>query len=94
MKGLKKLVATIKNTISGMGKIARKDKVTVSADARGIYIDVKGYSSANGGEIIMLENWGGQLRVHIWADINIEDPSHTINLERAKESAILTSLKK
>jgi len=83
---MKKLEAIINDEYE-CSKI-RKDKVTVTADERGVYIKVKGYSCANSDEIIMLENYGGKLRLHIWADIKEEDPSHTIDLEGAKERKV------
>jgi len=36
---------------------------------------------------IWLEVYQGKLRVHIWADVNKEDPTHSIDLEVARETA-------
>ena len=82
---MKKLVATIRDESETLATM-RKDKITVTADARGVYIAVKGYCDANGGdEIIMLENYGGKLRLHIWGDVKDCEPNYTIDLEKAKE---------
>lgn len=81
---MKKLNGVIKDD-AGLDTIIRKDKVTLKIDQRGAYIAVKGYEDGSGGdEIIMLENYGGKLRLHIWADKNNSDPTHTIDLEKAK----------
>jgi len=37
------------------------------------------------GSPVLIENWGGKLRVIAWSDINQEDPTHTIDLSGAKE---------
>lgn len=56
-----------------------------------IDIRPKGYGDAcskNGyGTPILIEFWNGELRVVVWGNINQEDPTHTINVEGAKESA-------
>jgi hypothetical protein len=36
---------------------------------------------------VMLEWWEGRPRLIVWADINREDPTHTIELEGALETA-------
>ena len=38
------------------------------------------------GPPVIIEHWGGELRVIVWADINSEDPTHIISLEGAKET--------
>ena len=44
------------------------------------------HSSEDGyGAPVLVENWGGKLRVVAWSDINKEDPTHTIDLSGAKE---------
>lgn len=56
-----------------------------------LVISVEGYgdsASVDGaGHPILLELYEGKLRLHVWADINKEDPTHTIELEGARESA-------
>ena len=55
-----------------------------------ISIRAKGYGDActqdGYGSPILVEYWGAELRVVVWSDINHEDPTHTINVEGAKES--------
>lgn len=57
----------------------------------GIEIFAEGYGSCNMengyGAPIFLEIWEGKLRLHVFADINREDSTHTIDLEGALESA-------
>jgi len=56
----------------------------------GVLLHVKGYGdkcSDNGkGYPVMIEVYEGKLRVIIWADINEEEPTHTIELDGAMES--------
>jgi hypothetical protein len=35
---------------------------------------------------VLIEVWDGKLRVIIWSDVNQEDPTHTIELEAAREN--------
>ena len=35
---------------------------------------------------VAIEIWHGELRLLVWADINQEDPTHTISLEGARET--------
>lgn len=53
-------------------------------------IAIEGYgdkTSADGnGSPILIENYGGRVRVIIWGDINQEDPTHVIELDGALES--------
>lgn len=45
------------------------------------------YSSMEGlGCPILLERYGGRLRLVVWGDINQEEPTHIIDLEGARES--------
>jgi hypothetical protein len=61
----------------------------VVLDGDGITIQVEGYGdhcSPDGrGTPIMIENWEGELRLVVWADINQEDATHRISLEGARE---------
>ncbi len=56
----------------------------------GIELSFAGYgdhSSADGyGRPIFIELHGGQLTIHVWSDINQEDPTHVITMEKARES--------
>lgn len=57
----------------------------------GIEVFAEGYGTCNMqpgfGSPIFLEVWEGKLRLHVFADINSEDPTHTIDLEGALETA-------
>lgn len=56
-------------------------KVSLSDLAVGLQFD--GYKAANGDEIISVEVFEDKLVLHVWADINQEDPTHSIPLEAA-----------
>lgn len=64
--------------------------VRVSHSDSGIEICPEGYGNANdidgNGVPVLIEYWDGKLRVHVWGDINREDPTHSIDLSGAKES--------
>jgi len=59
-----------------------------------ILIEATGYGSYDGmgvpgegcNDIVMVEHYGGRLRVIVWGDINQEDATHIIDLEGARES--------
>jgi hypothetical protein len=63
--------------------------IRIEAHDRSILICPEGYGekSAKDGEgaPIMIEKYDGKLRVIVWSDINLEDPTHTIEMEGAKE---------
>jgi hypothetical protein len=67
--------------------------VTVSqgGNGQGIEICPEGYGYANSydgeGSPILLEVWDGKLKLHVWGDINKQDPTHQIDLEGALESS-------
>ena len=67
--------------------------IKVVTDSHGVSIEAKGYGdsgSADGhGSPIFLELYRGRLRLLIWADINVEDPTHVIDLAEAQENAPL-----
>ena len=54
----------------------------IGAEGYGEYAvpDGKGYP-------VVVEHYGGDFRVLVWADINNPEPTHVISLECAKESA-------
>lgn len=60
------------------------------ADGRGVSIRVPGMGmkemETGYDGVIFLEHIEGQLRLHVWSDINQADPTHTIEFEAAKES--------
>lgn len=64
-------------------------QVTIEADERGLSLAFAGYgdySSADGyGHPVLIELYEGKLFVHIWADINEENPTHSITMEMARE---------
>lgn len=64
----------------------------VRGNQHGITIQLAGHGDANStagsGEVLWLELAGGQARVHIYEDINREEPT-SISLDGAKESALL-----
>lgn len=65
--------------------------VTIVARETGIEIQAEGYgdssSNVGSGSPIFIEWYDGKLRVHLFGDINREDPTHSIDLEGARESA-------
>jgi hypothetical protein len=64
--------------------------VTVEANKNGIEIKPEGYGDLGTidgyGCPVFLEWANGKLMLHVWADINQEDPTHSIDLTGAKES--------
>lgn len=64
--------------------------VKVSGSHAGINIAVAGYGECGAqdgcGAPIFLEFYGGRLALHVWGDINQEDPTHTLDLKGALES--------
>jgi hypothetical protein len=71
-------------------------KVARSESKNLLEISLPGYGTKtmddDFGGIIALENYNG-LRLHVWSDINQEDPTHVINLENAKLEKRLPDLK-
>jgi len=65
-------------------------EITYSGRASGLDIDIAGYgdkSSRPGyGTPIHLSLYAGTLTLRVWADINQEEPTHTIDLEGAREN--------
>jgi len=52
-------------------------------------IGLEGYQDCNGGdEIVLLEMRGSVPHVVIWGDVNVEDPTHIISLEAARNDNI------
>ena len=50
-------------------------------------VDYGDFSSQDGhGTPVILEIWEGKLQLHVWDDINREDPRLSIDLEGARES--------
>lgn len=68
----------------------KKKKVRVRVSIDGIYITPEGcgdYCSSDGeGSPVFVEFAEGVPRVVVWDDINVEDSSHIINLDKAAES--------
>ena len=62
-------------------------KVTILADSKGVSICPEGYNDHNGTNTpIFLQLYDGKLMLNVWGDINQEDPTICMSLERAKES--------
>ena len=78
-------------TLSDDAGGGKKAKGIVEVGPYMIQLRAKGYGdcgSADGhGSPVAIEFYGGKLRVLIWGDINKEDPTHTIELEGAREDA-------
>ena len=68
----------------------RAIRVEVADEQRGLVIYPAGYGCfgcADGtAGPILLELYEGRLRLLVWDDINLEDPSHIIDLEDAREA--------
>ena len=65
-------------------------KATATLGELCVLVGAEGYRTMNteGDEpMIMVEYYGGELRVLVWSDINQEDPTHIISLEGAKLEA-------
>ncbi|MEL0637663.1 hypothetical protein V6259_12920 [Marinomonas sp. TI.3.20] len=65
-----------------------KGEMSISSD--GVSIKLNGYSDYtsqdNGGILTYLELWDGEVFSRVYSDINIEDPTHSIRFENAKNS--------
>lgn len=63
--------------------------VEIDYSGGALTFNFKGYGTGPAqegrGEPLMIEVYEGELRVVAWADINQEDPSHTLSLEGARE---------
>jgi len=66
-------------------------EILVGLSESGVEIGASGYGEKiaikDHGYPIYLEFHEGHLRLHVWADINNEEPTHIIDLEGARESA-------
>jgi len=71
-------------------EVKKSIRVTVHQSCGRLFIRPEGYgdaSSYNGeGDPIMVELYGGELRVILWSDINQEDSTHIISMEDAQEN--------
>ena len=68
----------------------RSIRVEIENSNGTIYLKPQGYGDScscdDEGIPIMLELWQGELRVVVWGDINQEDPTAIVPLEKAKET--------
>lgn len=71
-------------------KSNREVDVKIECENGMIFISPKGYGDATSedgyGSPILLEVWNGELRIVAWADINEQDATHIISLEKAREN--------
>lgn len=67
-----------------MNSRKREVPVQVVASDGTIDINIERYDYNHNNGIISLEIWDGKLRLVVWADSSLEDPTHIINLEKAK----------
>jgi hypothetical protein len=73
-----------------------KIPIAVSVDQNFIQFEAEGFNACGAADeqpigdgnrsIVAFEIWEGRLRLLVWADINQEDPTHTIDLEEARTS--------
>ncbi len=75
----------LKDPLTEGKKDQRKIPVKVVSDDGVVNINIKGYDFNHNNGIITLEIWDEQLRLLVWADRESEEPTHIINLEKAKE---------
>ncbi len=63
-------------------------KVRVTTETQGICIQPEGTGVYDGADCgpILVEFQNGKPVLHVWADINAQDPTHTIDLSAALES--------
>ena len=82
-----RLVNTIQDGGEGQGDVTQVSFVEVHPQA--IELGFEGYGecgAADGyGRPVRVELYEGKLRLLVWADINSEDPTHTIELNGAQE---------
>ena len=79
-----KLQTIITDTATG-----RDIPVWIEVSEQGIFIGAEGYgensSTPESATPIVVEYNGGELRVIVWSDINKEDPTHLIDMRKARE---------
>ena len=65
-------------------------KGVIRINAMGIMVSCDGYGDCGSedghGSPMLVEFYQGRLRVIAWSDINVEDPTHTIDMEDSRES--------
>lgn len=67
-------------------------KISVHAEVNGFGLALRvegcGMKTMETGfnQVVIIEKYGGDIRVLVWADINQEDPTHIISMEGARES--------
>lgn len=63
----------------------------VVAENYGLEIFIEGYGNysceSGQGSPLFLEIWDGELRAVLWSNINEEDPTHVVSLEKAREDS-------
>ena len=79
----------LKHSSKGM-MIAPTQRIHIESTVQGILIRPEGYGEKTAekgqGSPILIEQYKGNLRVMIWGDINKEEPTHIIELDKAKEA--------
>lgn len=89
---LVKLETELSDAVSGLDMKSNKIRASVEiSELHGeLLLKAEGYgdccSKAGEGIPLLIENADGILQLRIWADINEEDPTHTISLENAQTS--------
>lgn len=82
------MIATLRdpNSARQLRAIARPTE-----DGCSVALGFEGYgekTAADGyGCPVLVELYNGRLTLHVWADINSENPTHSIDLEGAREDA-------
>lgn len=60
--------------------------IEVTQGVSGVWIGAQGYRDFhNNRTVVLVENVDGNLSVKVWADKGREDPTHAIEMERAKD---------
>jgi len=86
-----KAPAEFEFVLGDAGGVDRQLKGRATAGPNGLELRFEGYgdhsSPAGHGAPVFIELHDGALKVHVWADINKEDPTHSIDLDGARETA-------
>lgn len=65
-------------------------EATIRISSKGIEITADGYgektAEVGAGALAFFEYYGGEVQLHVFSDINKEDPTHNISFEDAKET--------
>lgn len=85
------VIDSVEGTEPGVDKVYKQQVEVVRVNDSFLGIRLQGHgdccSNDNEGTPIVLELHNGEFKVHVFADINKEAPTHVISMKNARESA-------